>query len=118
MQKLKSELASKPFIQVVSDFHVLFYLLESSLLDGDSCKLICNAIKSQSEADIVQAENSGAWETVKTVLGEFNAQEASNSTARGQSSGARSNAGPWSCRHCTFMNISGDSCEMCGLPNE
>ena len=51
-------------------------------------------------------------------FGTYSSQVPSRSGYTSQNQNQESTATPWACLHCTFHNISGSSCEMCGLPRD
>lgn len=102
-------MGEKVWIEVLSDFHCLLFLYESGLVDDESMALVLRAVKSRVEEDIQKAISSGGWKTVMAVLDEQGVDVPS---------GSGLNDSPWSCRHCTFHNLSGENCEMCSLPRD
>jgi hypothetical protein len=115
MEGLKRALREKVWVEVMADFHCLLFLLETGVMDEESFKLVVKAVGTRSQDDVDKAIESAGWNTVSAILDEVQV----GSVAAGSSgAGLSRNDSPWSCRHCTFHNLSGESCEMCGLPRD
>lgn len=85
-----------------------------NLINQGTFEAILSAVKNKSADDLAAISQSPEFATFKMIL-----DEASLSATVGSSSGGgSSNSAPWPCRHCTFVNIQGESCEMCGLPKD
>ncbi|KAJ3368309.1 nuclear protein localization protein 4 [Kappamyces sp. JEL0680] len=119
MARLKQDLASATsFLSLISNFHLLLFLLESGLLDNDTMGVLCRAVVERNESLALAAQQTGAWQTLAAVLAETDIPRANGGRGAG-AGGSGHSSDPWSCPHCTFTNISGGSeCEMCGLPKE
>jgi NPL4 family len=116
MEGLKKALREKVWVEVMADFHCLLFLLETGIMDLDSFKLVLKAVGTRAQGDIDLAIESAGWKTVRVILDEVQV----GNVAAGPSGmgGSSRNDSPWSCRHCTFHNLSGENCEMCGLPRD
>jgi hypothetical protein len=107
-------MAQKPLLQLISSFHVLLFLGESGILDDSLMETICRAVLGKDLNLIGDVQAHPMWQTLLAILAETEI-ETRHGGAMGSSSAGK-NMDPWSCQHCTFTNLSGDSCEMCGLP--
>ncbi|KAJ3322824.1 nuclear protein localization protein 4 [Boothiomyces sp. JEL0866] len=103
-KSLKQNIESS-IMDALSDFHLLLYLKESSILDAECWDIIFKIVNEKQLNYIADLQNNGVWQTLIMMLSEHD-----------QTQQASSGGAPWACRHCTFQNIGGDSCEMCGLP--
>ncbi|KAJ3332830.1 nuclear protein localization protein 4 [Blyttiomyces sp. JEL0837] len=104
----------------LSDFHMLLFLKESEILDPSDITLAASIARTGSDAEVNKLVMGGGWQTLMMIASESAAAGTSGGgvgSSSGTSSGARG-GGPWTCRHCTFVNFGGESCEVCGLPNE
>ncbi|XP_058848348.1 nuclear protein localization protein 4 homolog [Acipenser ruthenus] len=116
-----SQNTSTVFLNIVSDFHLLLFLVTNEVMPlGDSIGLLLDAVKTSNEELAQTWRKSEQWATIEQLC----------STVGGQSSGLpdygamggppnpTSSSSMWSCRHCTFMNQPGtEQCEMCSLPH-
>ncbi|KAK1163740.1 hypothetical protein AOXY_G15623 [Acipenser oxyrinchus oxyrinchus] len=116
-----SQNTSTVFLNIVSDFHLLLFLVTNEVMPlGDSIGLLLDAVKTSNEELAQTWRKSEQWATIEQLC----------STVGGQSSGLpdygamggppnpTSSSSMWSCRHCTFMNQpSTEQCEMCSLPH-
>ncbi|RXM37360.1 Nuclear protein localization protein 4-like [Acipenser ruthenus] len=116
-----SQNTSTVFLNIVSDFHLLLFLVTNEVMPlGDSIGLLLDAVKTSNEELAQTWRKSEQWATIEQLC----------STVGGQSSGLpdygamggppnpASSSSMWSCRHCTFMNQPGtEQCEMCSLPH-
>ncbi len=73
--------------------------------------MLIEAVKQKSTQIFTKVVQSPSWSTLKMIVQDSNAMN-------GIQNSVSNNEPPWACRHCTFVNISASSCEMCGLPNE
>ncbi|KAI8843214.1 NPL4 family-domain-containing protein [Chytriomyces cf. hyalinus JEL632] len=123
MRAVYSRIANTDISISLSDFHLLLHLADLHILDTADFARVLKAVKGEESFNAVVA--SGSWSTLLMV-----AQEASESEGRGGFGGAGSSSAggggaggsamqtSWNCRHCTFNNLGGDSCEVCGLPRD
>jgi hypothetical protein len=120
LQKLNQIVNSSPLLQTVSNFHILLFLCESGILDKSVLTQICTAVKDKNESGLDFLSTNEQWATFKMILSEseYSSQVPSRSGFTSQNQNQESTATPWACPHCTFHNISGSSCEMCGLPRD
>ncbi|KAJ2162824.1 nuclear protein localization protein 4 [Coemansia sp. RSA 552] len=118
---------------LLSDFHLLVYLLGLDILGEAEIKLIGRIVSEPMEAAQLAEElaSSPGWRTLVLMLetaedsgdldtpaGAAGPTPSTGSAAPG-SSGAASAGATWACRHCTFENPAGtDTCEMCALPKD
>ncbi|XP_041075709.1 nuclear protein localization protein 4 homolog [Polyodon spathula] len=116
-----SQNTSTVFLNIVSDFHLLLFLVTNEVMPlGDSIGLLLDAVKTSNEELAQTWRKSEQWATIEQLC----------STVGGQSSGLpeygamggppipASSSSMWSCLHCTFMNQPGtEQCEMCSLPH-
>ncbi|KAI8850260.1 NPL4 family-domain-containing protein [Chytridium lagenaria] len=92
----------------LSNFHLLLYLRNLGILEESDLEFTSRVAMTGSDADLVALIHRPGWQTLQAILSETDATGPSSS---------RNNA-PWTCRHCTYVNLGGESCEVCGLPNE
>ena len=107
----------------LSDFHILYFIFESGLLDTSTLQLIFDIVKTKSEEKSRQLVELEAWQTFLMILKESASELEALPLSHANDSQTRLNptpqSQPWACRHCTFMNMTGvDQCEMCGLPDQ
>ena len=132
MQQLKKVLDPASFasnssfllLQAFSNFHLLLFVAESGVLDAETMSIICKAVL-EKKADLLEGlHGMESWATLKMILAETSAASGSGGGGAGYGGGgggggaSSSGSGPWACRHCTFNNDSGSSCDMCGLPRD
>lgn len=127
LSALKSHLSSASLFNELSDFHLSLFLAESGILDEQDLArqayvavLGAGAGKAEAEQKLAELVASGGWQTLMVLANENVSSESGSGSSRGIGDGSASKAtrirDPWTCRHCTFVNIGGDSCEVCGLP--
>lgn len=107
------------FLDVISDFHLLIYLVTNEVMPlGESISLLLEAVKARKEEIAQTWKNSEQWATIEQLCSTDSSHPASMHEyghERGPTHPAAS--ATWSCQHCTFMNpSSNDHCEMCSLP--
>ncbi|XP_073092209.1 nuclear protein localization protein 4 homolog isoform X2 [Manis javanica] len=114
-----SQNTSSVFLDTVSDFHLLLFLVTNEVMPlQDSISLLLEAVRTRNEGLAQTWKKSEQWATVEQLcstvgvplpgLHEFGAVGGSTHTAT---------ASMWACQHCTFMNQPGTGhCEMCSLP--
>ena len=110
-------------LKALSDFHLLLYLHDTQILSREDFALLTNLCKYRRHEDLLKLEQSGSWQTLLMIANESHSTASSSSTNAASSSTSSSSASkqhmdPWQCRHCTFVNMSGQNCSICGLPNE
>ncbi|CAL8264024.1 unnamed protein product [Arctogadus glacialis] len=118
-----SQSSSTSFLNIVSDFHLLLFLVTNEVMPlRDSIGLILEAVKTSNE-DLAQTwKKSEQWATIEQLCSTVGAQPPSSldyGAVGGPSAAASSSssAAMWSCLHCTFVNQPGtELCEMCSLP--
>ncbi|KAI9366092.1 NPL4 family-domain-containing protein [Zopfochytrium polystomum] len=70
------------------------------------------------ERELTALVSGGGWQTLTMIARESGESAGKGKTAAAGGSsgggGGSSSKGPWTCRHCTFVNISGRDCEVCG----
>uniref|UniRef100_A0A8C9WI55 Nuclear protein localization protein 4 homolog n=1 Tax=Scleropages formosus TaxID=113540 RepID=A0A8C9WI55_SCLFO len=115
-----SQSSSASFLDVVSDFHLLLFLVTNEVLPlGDSMGLLLDAVKTSNEELAQTWRKSEQWATIEQLCSTVGGQPA-GSHDYGAMSGPSlppSSSAMWSCQHCTFMNQPGtELCEMCSLP--
>ncbi|XP_077359345.1 nuclear protein localization protein 4 homolog [Festucalex cinctus] len=120
-----SQCAAASFLDVVSDFHLLLFLVTNEVMPlRDSIGLLLDAVKTCDEDLADTWKKSEQWATIEQLCGTVGGQPSSSSSSVAFASlgGPSSSAPPssssmWSCAHCTFMNQPGtEHCEMCRLP--
>ncbi|PIA13274.1 NPL4-domain-containing protein [Coemansia reversa NRRL 1564] len=120
---------------LLSDFHLLIYLISLGVLGQDEISLIGRIVSQPMEAEQLAEElvKSAGWQTLMLMLNEA-ADSDLNTPAESSTGMAAANAaiesaastthsassgGSWACRHCTFENSGASgSCEMCALPRD
>uniref|UniRef100_A0A3B3ZDT2 Nuclear protein localization protein 4 homolog n=1 Tax=Periophthalmus magnuspinnatus TaxID=409849 RepID=A0A3B3ZDT2_9GOBI len=115
-----SQCSSTVFLNIVSDFHLLLFLVTNEVMPlGDSIGLLLDAVKTSNE-DVAQTwKKSEQWATIEQLCSTVGGQPSSSHGygAMGGPSVPVSASSMWSCLHCTFMNQPGtEHCEMCSLP--
>lgn len=122
MATLKSLLSSSSSppqkMDSLSEFHALLFIVESGVLDEQALDLLCRAVMEKSSDLMSQLQHCDGWSTLEMILQETSSFSAGNNPSGGGGGQASGSNDPWSCRHCTFTNMGGATCEMCGLPNE
>ncbi|KAJ1564016.1 nuclear protein localization protein 4, partial [Cladochytrium tenue] len=106
---------------VLADFHLAVFLAGSHVLDdADLARFAVAAAAGAEPAAAAELEACPGWQTLRALAREAAASTAAAGGASGSSSssaaaaGGRPSArGPWTCRHCTFVNTSAstDACE-------
>uniref|UniRef100_A0A4W5MHS6 NPL4 homolog, ubiquitin recognition factor n=1 Tax=Hucho hucho TaxID=62062 RepID=A0A4W5MHS6_9TELE len=116
-----SQCTSTVFLDIVSDFHLLIFLVTNEVMPlRDSIGLLLDAVKTKNE-DLAQTwKKSEQWATIEQLCstegGQSSGPQEFGAMGGGPSTPASSSA-MWSCLHCTFMNQPGtELCEMCSLP--
>ncbi|KAI9222452.1 NPL4 family-domain-containing protein [Blastocladiella britannica] len=106
--------------RVIPDFAFLQHVAALGILPADQFNELAAAFV---HARGVGVTGTAAWMTLTALVPEpaevqRTAAAAAVSSGDGGSGGvgSGSSAGPWTCRHCTFTNMTGADCEMCGLP--
>uniref|UniRef100_A0A1A8PIU1 Nuclear protein localization protein 4 homolog n=1 Tax=Nothobranchius rachovii TaxID=451742 RepID=A0A1A8PIU1_9TELE len=115
-----SQCSSTSFLDIVSDFHLLLFLVTNEVMPlRDSIGLLLDAVKTSNE-DLAQTwKKSEQWATIEQLCSTVGGQQSSSLGygAMGGSSAPTSSSAMWSCLHCTFMNQPGtEHCEICSLP--
>ncbi|XP_030630011.1 nuclear protein localization protein 4 homolog isoform X3 [Chanos chanos] len=114
-----SQCSSSAFLDIVSDFHLLLFLVTNEVMPlRDSIGLLLDAVKTSNE-DLAQTwKKSEQWATIEQLCSTVGGQPpGSLDYAMGGPSIPPSSSAMWSCLHCTFMNQPGtEHCEMCSLP--
>uniref|UniRef100_A0AAX7TW01 NPL4 homolog, ubiquitin recognition factor n=1 Tax=Astatotilapia calliptera TaxID=8154 RepID=A0AAX7TW01_ASTCA len=115
-----SQCTSTSFLNIVSDFHLLLFLVTNEVMPlRDSIGLLLEAVKTSNE-DLAQTwKKSEQWATIEQLCSTVGGQPSSSLDygAMGGPSVPASSSAMWSCLHCTFMNQPGtEHCEMCSLP--
>lgn len=115
-----SQCTSAVFLDIVSDFHLLLFLVSNEVMPlSDSIDLLLDAVKTSNE-DLAQTwKKSEQWATIEQLCSTVGGQPSSSHGygAMGGPSAPVSSSAMWSCLHCTFMNQPGtEHCEMCSLP--
>ncbi|KAM4663209.1 nuclear protein localization protein 4 homolog [Discoglossus pictus] len=114
-----SQNPSSVFLEIISDFHLLFFLVTNEVMPlQDSISLLLDAVKTRNEELAQTWKKSEQWATIEQLCSTVGVQpsELQDFGATGGSTHAASSS-MWSCIHCTFMNQAGtDQCEMCRLP--
>uniref|UniRef100_A0A8C8I7U3 Nuclear protein localization protein 4 homolog n=1 Tax=Oncorhynchus tshawytscha TaxID=74940 RepID=A0A8C8I7U3_ONCTS len=116
-----SQCTSTVFLDMVSDFHLLLFLVTNEVMPlRDSIGLLLDAVKTKDEELAQTWKKSEQWATIEqlcsTVGGQSSGPQEYGAMGGGPSTPASSSS-MWSCLHCTFMNQPGtELCEMCSLP--
>uniref|UniRef100_A0A8C9ZRZ0 Nuclear protein localization protein 4 homolog n=1 Tax=Sander lucioperca TaxID=283035 RepID=A0A8C9ZRZ0_SANLU len=115
-----SQCTSTAFLDIVSDFHLLLFLVTNEVMPlRDSIGLLLDAVRTSNE-DLAQTwKKSEQWATIEQLCSTVGGQPSSSQGygAMGGPSAPASSSAMWSCLHCTFMNQPGtEHCEMCSLP--
>ncbi|GBC05311.1 hypothetical protein RclHR1_06170015 [Rhizophagus clarus] len=109
-------------VNTVSDFQLLTFIRGTQVLTNDDFAALARLATSHEEKDANQLAQSSGWQTLVTIMREFDHSLIPNGGGQsypGSSSSSSSRASEWSCRHCTFANKGfRTSCEMCGLPRD
>uniref|UniRef100_A0AAR2J5P9 Nuclear protein localization protein 4 homolog n=2 Tax=Pygocentrus nattereri TaxID=42514 RepID=A0AAR2J5P9_PYGNA len=111
--------SSLPFLDIVSDFHLLLFLVTNEVMPlRDSIGLLLDAVKTSNEELAQTWKKSEQWATIEQLCSTVGGQQAGSlDYAMGGPSIPASSSAMWSCLHCTFMNQPGtEHCEMCSLP--
>ncbi|KAJ3105434.1 nuclear protein localization protein 4 [Physocladia obscura] len=117
MHSVHSRISSNDIVSNLSDFHLLIHLAELGFLEKDDYARLLKVVQGQESFDAVVG--TGSWQTLAMV-----AKEAASEVRGGFSAAAGGNGASgakqtnWTCRHCTFNNLGGDSCDVCGLPKD
>lgn len=97
----------------LSDFHLILHVKELGILDQAAYSLLCQfvlSISSNPDQDLLsRLRKEDSFQTFMIVLEESSDVQSVVNPKVGK--------GPWACRHCTYMNIAGDSCEVSNLIN-
>lgn len=104
------------FLELVSDFHLLIYIATMDMLPlKDALEPLLEAVKTKNRDLADQWSRSEQWATVEQIAA---AQGMVPMMTDASPSGAPAspNQAMWTCRHCTYINPPGASCEVCGLP--
>ncbi|KAJ3115458.1 nuclear protein localization protein 4 [Phlyctochytrium bullatum] len=109
MAALKRALDGQNVIDSLSNFHVVSFISGTGILDDADMADLIRVVQQKSEDAVSRLLHRPSWQTLQAILSETEVQD-----NRGAASS--SNRGPWTCPHCTFVNIRGDTCEVCGLP--
>ncbi|CAG03056.1 unnamed protein product, partial [Tetraodon nigroviridis] len=115
-----SQCTSTSFLEIVSDFHLLLFLVTNEVMPlRDSIGLLLDAVRTSNE-DLAQTwKKFEEWATIEQLCSTVGGQPSSSLgyEAMGGPSVPSSSSAMWSCLHCTFMNQPGtEHCEMCSLP--
>uniref|UniRef100_A0A8C8BYN9 Nuclear protein localization protein 4 homolog n=1 Tax=Oncorhynchus tshawytscha TaxID=74940 RepID=A0A8C8BYN9_ONCTS len=116
-----SQCTSTVFLDIVSDFHLLIFLVTNEVMPlRDSIGLLLDAVKTKDEELAQTWKKSEQWATIEQLCstegGQPSGPQEFGAMGGGPSTPASSSA-MWSCLHCTFMNQPGtELCEMCSLP--
>ncbi|XP_077406908.1 nuclear protein localization protein 4 homolog isoform X2 [Vanacampus margaritifer] len=115
-----SQCASTSFLDIVSDFHLLLFLVTNEVMPlRDSIGLLLDAVRT-CDRDLAETwKKSEQWATIEQLCGTVGGQPSSSVgfDSMGDPSAPPSSSAMWSCVHCTFMNQPGtEHCEMCRLP--
>nr|XP_057923024.1 nuclear protein localization protein 4 homolog isoform X2 [Doryrhamphus excisus] len=115
-----SQCTSTSFLDMVSDFHLLLFLVTNDVMPlRDSIGLLLDAVKTSNE-DLAQTwKKSEQWATIEQLCSTVGGQPSGSLgfDTMGDPSAPASSSAMWSCPHCTFMNQPGtEHCDMCRLP--
>ncbi|TRY99005.1 hypothetical protein DNTS_034815 [Danionella cerebrum] len=114
-----SQCSSTSFLNIVSDFHLLLFLVTNEVMPlQDSIGLLLDAVKMSNEELAQTWKKSEQWATIEQLCSTVGGQQSGSlDYAMGGPTLPRSSSAVWSCLHCTFMNQPGtEHCEMCSLP--
>ncbi|KAJ3217407.1 nuclear protein localization protein 4 [Dinochytrium kinnereticum] len=114
MAAVKRCLSGANIGDALSDFHLLLYLRSVGILEETDLDFMSNIVRFKKDSDVVELMYSPGWQTLQAILSETDAMETTSSSG-GPSA---KHSAPWTCRHCTYVNLGGESCDVCGLPNE
>ncbi|KAL4658201.1 hypothetical protein GN956_G2963 [Arapaima gigas] len=110
---LASYLSQNPsprFLNVVSDFHLLIFLVTNEVMPlRDSIGLLLDAVRTSNE-DLAQTwRRSEQWATIEQLCGTVGGHPSGMDDygTMGDTSIPVSSSAMWSCPHCTFMNQPG-----------
>ncbi|CAD5212060.1 unnamed protein product [Bursaphelenchus okinawaensis] len=105
------DFSSNQFLELISNFHFLLYLLTNNLLKftEEEVKELCKfVIEHNREGAAEWAEKNQNWATFLELM----------KSQEGQSANFAAASQAWACKHCTFENTEAkDECAVCGLPN-
>ncbi|XP_035864977.1 nuclear protein localization protein 4 homolog [Phyllostomus discolor] len=114
-----SQNTSSVFLDTVSDFHLLLFLVTNEVMPlQDSISLLLEAVRTRDEELAQTWKKSEQWATIEQLCSTVGVQlpGLQEYGAVGGSPHATA-AAMWACEHCTFMNQPGTGhCEMCSLP--
>uniref|UniRef100_A0A8D1BDU6 Nuclear protein localization protein 4 homolog n=1 Tax=Sus scrofa TaxID=9823 RepID=A0A8D1BDU6_PIG len=114
-----SQSTSSVFLDTVSDFHLLLFLVTNDVMPlQDSISLLLEAVRTRNEELAQTWKKSEQWATIEQLCSTVGVQlpGLQEYGAVGGPTHAAS-AAMWACQHCTFMNQPGTGhCEMCSLP--
>uniref|UniRef100_G1SKM5 Nuclear protein localization protein 4 homolog n=1 Tax=Oryctolagus cuniculus TaxID=9986 RepID=G1SKM5_RABIT len=114
-----SQNTSSMFLDTVSDFHLLLFLVTNEVMPlQDSISLLLEAVRTRNEELAQTWKKSEQWATIEQLCSTVGVQLPGlhEYGAVGGSVHAAP-AAMWACQHCTFMNPPGTGhCEMCSLP--
>ncbi|XP_057682181.1 nuclear protein localization protein 4 homolog [Corythoichthys intestinalis] len=115
-----SQCTSASFLDVVSDFHLLLFLVTNEIMPlRDTIGLLLDAVKTSDEELAETWKKSEQWATIEQLCGTVGGQPSGSMGSDGtvDPSASPLSSAMWSCVHCTFMNQPGtEHCEMCRLP--
>ncbi|XP_014839478.1 PREDICTED: nuclear protein localization protein 4 homolog [Poecilia mexicana] len=115
-----SQCSSASFLDIVSDFHLLLFLVTNEVMPlRDSIGLLLDAVKTSNEELAQTWKKSEQWATIEQLCSTVGGQPSSSLgyEAMGGPAAPASSSAMWSCLHCTFMNQPGtEHCEICSLP--
>ncbi|MGH0154980.1 UNVERIFIED_CONTAM: hypothetical protein FKN15_033239 [Acipenser sinensis] len=111
-----SQNTSTVFLNIVSDFHLLLFLVTNEVMPlGDSIGLLLDAVKTSNEELAQTWRKSEQWATIEQLCSTVGGQSSGlpDYGAMGGPANPTSSSSMWSCRHCTFMNQPGtEQCEI------
>ncbi|MGH0145462.1 UNVERIFIED_CONTAM: hypothetical protein FKN15_059894 [Acipenser sinensis] len=105
-----SQNTSTVFLNIVSDFHLLLFLVTNEVMPlGDSIGLLLDAVKTSNEELAQTWRKSEQWATIEQLCSTVGGQSSGlpDYGAMGGPANPTSSSSMWSCRHCTFMNQPG-----------
>ncbi|KAI9350774.1 NPL4 family-domain-containing protein [Obelidium mucronatum] len=118
MHAVHTRISQYDISQSLSDFHFLLHLAELGVLDKEDLGRIVKTVRGEESFDAVVA--SGGWQTLLMIAKE-SSQDVPMHTGGGGGGSSSNSAGKtasWTCKHCTFNNVGGGDCEVCGLPRD
>ncbi|KAI8616895.1 NPL4 family-domain-containing protein [Chytriomyces sp. MP71] len=125
MHALHARLSIPSAENALSDFHLLLHIAALGVMDERDFARILQSVRTGEGLERILAGDE--WASLVMIARESAAaQRAEGGGPAGEGGSSRGLGGSgsgamqasWTCRHCTFHNAGGDSCEVCALPRD